>query len=54
MPNPRLLNLMMSCIGGTLLGAAVRPLGTPMVILASLFGAMAGWVFSRWLIRKIF
>ncbi len=54
MPNARLLHLMMACVVGTILGAAAKPLGTPMVVLASLFGSVLGWVLSRLIVRKLF
>lgn len=54
MPNARLLHLLMAFIGGTVLGAAARPFGTPMVILGGLFGSMLGWVVSRMIVRKLF
>jgi hypothetical protein len=54
MPNARLLHLLMAFIGGTLLGSAARPWGTPMVILGGLFGGILGWTISRAIVRKLF
>lgn len=53
-PNPRLLTMLLAFIGGTLCASAARPLGTLPATVAGLFGAAAGWVASRWLMRKIF
>ena len=53
-PNPRLLNLLLIFIGGTVCGAAAKPLGTPIVIVAGMLGSLAGWVAGRWLMRRLF
>ena len=54
MPSPRLLTMLLSFIGATLCAAAAKPLGTLPATIAGLFGAAAGWVASRWLMRRIF
>jgi len=53
-PNPRLLIILLTFITGTVATAWAKPLGKPMMVLAGLFGAMAGWVAARWLMRKLF
>lgn len=54
MRGSRMLSVLLVFIGGTLFGAWARPLGTPMVVLAGLFGAAAGWVAARWIMRRMF
>jgi hypothetical protein len=53
-PSGNLLTLMTSCIGATLGGAALRPLGTPGVVLGSLMGGLVGWILAKRLLRRLF
>lgn len=53
-PSPRLLTILLAFIAGTVASAWAKPLGTPMMVLAGLFGTVAGWVAARWVMRKLF
>ncbi len=49
-----MLTILLTFIAGTVCSAWAKPLGTPMMVLAGLFGTVAGWVAARWVMRKLF
>lgn len=54
MRDSKMLTLMLTFIVSTVFYAWAKPLGTPVAIIASLFGLAVGWVGSRWIMRRIF
>jgi hypothetical protein len=48
------LNVLLTFIGGTVGGAALKALGTPGVIVGSLVGMLIGWIVSRRVMRRLF
>jgi len=54
MPNPRLLNFLMTFIVSTVFYYAAKPLGTGPAVVASTIGLVVGYIGSRWLMRRMF
>ncbi len=53
-PGSKLLTTLLVFIGGTVLGAAGKPLGAVGIVVGSAVGSFAGWVGSRWVMRRMF
>jgi len=54
MPNPKILTFLMTFICSTILATWAKPLGVVPATIAGGFGAVFGWMGTRWLMRKMF